>query len=105
MGDEIGIETLSADFCSGHEERSGRRSEWPPRLRCRSRQKSERSTEIFGRMSHWMQVSRGLDMSSNVTGRDVVEEGPLSLGRVYGTCLVHCRRNRHVLSRMPPLPY
>ena len=84
---EIGIETLSADFCSGHEERSA------PALNGREIALSGRGSQNAN--AHWglacvtVDGCKCLSLTCYVSGRDVVEEvlfwSP-SLCRLYGTC-------------------
>ena len=85
---EIGIETLSADFCSGHEERSA------PALNGREIALSWRGSQNAN--AHWglacVTVDASVSLTCNVSGRDVVEEGlvlvPLSVDFMAPASLV-----------------
>ena len=87
---EIGIETLSADFCSGHEERSA------PALNGREIALSGRGSQNAN--AHWglacvtVDGCKCLSLTCYVSGRDVVEEGlvlvPLSVDFMAPASLV-----------------
>lgn len=85
---EIGIETLSADFCSGHEERSA------PALNGREIALSWRGSQNANahRDLACVTVDASVSLTCNVSGRDVVEEGlvlvPLSVDFMAPASLV-----------------